>query len=169
MGQPHSGLLLSGRPAGLRQIGIWGGWKRKPPYKPHAPGIDICKQLGAKWVTGTPASDVERNGFKNVTEESLRQGMTNFLKAYADKGLLMIAQGNEPHGTGQVVLDNVRAYKANYEAVKAFDPNIEVIGTSVEPNEEYFKPDIKSISIRTTSTSTNTTPPSVESCVNTAR
>ncbi len=124
---------------GLRQIGIWGGWSNKPPYKPHAPGIDTCKQLGAKWITGTPASDVERNGFKNVSEESLREGMTNFLKAYADKGLLMIAQGNEPHGTGKVVLDNVRAYKANYEAVKAFDPKIEVIGTSVEPNEEYFK------------------------------
>ncbi|MCC9600301.1 hypothetical protein LOC67_06985 [Stieleria sp. JC731] len=124
---------------GLRQIGIWGSWQNDPPYKPHAPGIEICKELNAKWITGTPASDVERNGFENVTEESLRQGMTNFLKAYADKGLLMIAQGNEPHGTGQVVLDNVRAYRANYEAVKAFDPAIEVVGTSVEPNEEYFK------------------------------
>ncbi|MBM4033253.1 MAG: hypothetical protein FJ291_15930 [Planctomycetes bacterium] len=45
----------------------------------------------------------------------------------------------EPHGTGQKVLDNVRAYKAIYETVKAFDPKIHVIGTSVEPNEEYFK------------------------------
>ncbi len=124
---------------GLRQIGIWGGWSNKPPFKPHAPGIETCEKLGAKWITGTPASDVERNGFKNVSEESLRQGMTNFLEAYADRGLAMIAQGNEPHGTGQVVLDNVRAYKANYEAVKAFDPNIEVVGTSVEPNEEYFE------------------------------
>ncbi|MEZ6123030.1 MAG: hypothetical protein R3C49_07630 [Planctomycetaceae bacterium] len=124
---------------GLRMLGVWGGWSNQPPYEPHLPGLDICEKLGANWVTGTPASDVERNGFKNVTEESLREGMTNFLKAYAHRGLAMIAQGNEPHGTEQVVLDNVRAYRAIYEAVKAFDAKIEVIGTSVEPNEEYFK------------------------------
>jgi hypothetical protein len=47
--------------------------------------------------------------------------------------------GYEPHGTGDKVLENVRAYRAIYESVKAFDPQIHVIGTSVEPNEEYFK------------------------------
>jgi hypothetical protein len=65
--------------------------------------------------------------------------MKNFLQEYAGRGLAMIAMGNEPHGTGQKVLDNVRAYKAIYETVKAFDPKIHVIGTSVEPNEEYFQ------------------------------
>jgi len=53
--------------------------------------------------------------------------------------MAMIAMGNEPHGTGEKVLENVRAYKAVYETVKTFDPKIHVIGTSVEPNEEYFK------------------------------
>jgi len=124
---------------GLRTVGVWGGWSSKPPYKPHLPGVEICEKLGLHWVTGTPASTVEREGFGKVTEESLRQGMTNFLEAYADRGLARIAQGNEPHGEGQKVIDNVRAYRANYEAVKAFDPQIEVIGTSVEPNEAYFK------------------------------
>jgi len=124
---------------GLRLLGVWGGWSSKPPYKPHCPGVDLCKELGAKWVTGTPASSVERKGFAQYSEEALRQGMRNFLKAYAHRGLAMIAMGNEPHGTGQKVLDNVRAYKAIYETVKAFDPKIHVIGTSVEPNEEYFK------------------------------
>ncbi|MBI1246581.1 hypothetical protein GC197_01910 [bacterium] len=124
---------------GLRMMGVWGGWSNQPPYKPHLPGLEIVQKLDAKWVTGTPASKVEDEGFKTVTEESLRQGMTGFLEAYADKGLAMIALGNEPHGKGQVVLDNVRAYKAVYEAVKKFDPSIHVIGTSVEPNEEYFK------------------------------
>ncbi len=124
---------------GLRMLGVWGGWSSKPPYKPHCPGIDLCKELGAKWVTGTPASRIERDGFSNYTEESLRQGMKNFLETYADRGLAMIAMGNEPHGTGDKVLENVRAYRAIYETVKAFDPQIHVIGTSVEPNEEYFK------------------------------
>lgn len=124
---------------GLRLLGVWGGWSAKAPYKPHCPGIDLCHELAAKWITGTPASSVERQGFAEYSEDALRQGMANFLQEYAGRGLAMIAMGNEPHGTGQKVLENVRAYKAIYEAVKAFDPNIHVIGTSVEPNEEYFR------------------------------
>jgi hypothetical protein len=124
---------------GLRLIGVWGGWSAKPPYKPRCPGIDVVTKLGAKWVTGTPASSVERKGFAEYNEEALRRGMRNFLEAYADRGPAMIAMGNEPHGTGEKVLENVRAYKAIYETVKAFDPGIHVIGTSVEPNEEYFR------------------------------
>ncbi len=124
---------------GLRMLGVWGGWSPTAPYKPHCPGVDLCKQLDAKWITGTPASEIERNGFDKYSEESLREGMQNFLKAYAKAGLAMIAMGNEPHGTGEKVLENVRAYRAIYESVKAFDPEIHVIGTSVEPNEEYFR------------------------------
>lgn len=124
---------------GLRLIGVWGGWSSKEPYKPHCPGIERCAKIGAKWITGTPAASVERKGFSEYSEESLRKGMRNFLEAYADQGLAMIAMGNEPHGTGAKVLENVRAYKAIYESVKAYDPATHVIGTSVEPNEEYFK------------------------------
>jgi hypothetical protein len=124
---------------GLRLMGVWGGWSSSPPYKPHCPGIDRCKELGAKWITGTPASNIERNGFSDYSEESLRKGMKNFLQKYAQSGMAMIAMGNEPHGTGDKVRDNVRAYRAIYESVKAFDPAIHVIGTSVEPNPEYFK------------------------------
>jgi hypothetical protein len=124
---------------GLRLMGVWGGWSPKAPYKPHCPGIDICKELGAKWITGTPASTVERKGFAEYSEEALRAGMRSFLEKYAHSGLAMIALGNEPHGAGEKVLENVRAYKAIYETVKKFDPNIHVIGTSVEPNEEYFR------------------------------
>ncbi|MFT5123332.1 MAG: hypothetical protein ACI97B_001965 [Verrucomicrobiales bacterium] len=124
---------------GIRQLGVWGGWSAKAPYKAHGPGIDLCKELGAKWITGTPAADIERNGFKTYSEVALRGGMKNFLEAYADPSLAMIAIGNEPHGTGKKVLENVRAYQAIYETVKAFDPKIHVLGTSVEPNEAYFK------------------------------
>ena len=38
---------------GLRLLGVWGGWSAKAPYKPHCPGIDLCRELGAKWITGT--------------------------------------------------------------------------------------------------------------------
>jgi len=124
---------------GLRLLGVWGGWSAKPPYKPHCPGIDLCERLGAKWITGTPASSIERQGFTEYTDEALRQGMANFLQQYAARGMAMIALGNEPHGTGPKVLENVRAYRAIYETVKAFDPNIHILGTSVEPNEEYFR------------------------------
>ncbi|HYW79325.1 MAG TPA: hypothetical protein VE890_07085, partial [Thermoguttaceae bacterium] len=124
---------------GLRMLGVWGGWSPDAPYKPHCPGSDRCRELGAKWITGTPAATVERKGFTEYSEEALRQGMKNFLAEYADSGMAMIAMGNEPHGTGDKVLENVRAYRAIYETVKAFDPKIHVIGTSVEPNEEYFK------------------------------
>jgi len=124
---------------GLRLMGVWGGWSPRPPYKPHCPGIDRCKKLGAKWITGTHASSIEQKGFAEYSEEALRQGMKNFLQEYADGGMAMIAMGNEPHGTGDKVIENVRAYKAIYETVKAFNPDIHVIGTSVEPNPEYFK------------------------------
>ena len=124
---------------GLRMLGVWGGWSARAPYKPHCPRIELCEELGAKWITGTPAADVERNGFANYSEEALRKGMRNFLEEYADQGMAMIAMGNEPHGTGKKVLDNVRAYRAIYETVKAFDDDIHVMGTSVEPNEEYFR------------------------------
>ncbi|TWT77843.1 hypothetical protein Pla123a_16390 [Posidoniimonas polymericola] len=124
---------------GLRVIGLWGGWSSKPPHEPHLNSVELCEELGAKWATGTPAASIERSGFEEYSPEALRQGMTNFLEAYADRGLAMIWQGNEPHGKGQKVLDNVRAYQAIYESAKAFDPAIEVVGTSVEPNREYFE------------------------------
>jgi hypothetical protein len=124
---------------GLRMLGVWGGWSATEPYKPSCPGIEICQELKAKWITGTPASQIELKGFDEYSEAALRQGMKNFLESYADQGLAMIAMGNEPHGTGEKVLENVRAYRAIYETVKAFNPQIHVIGTSVEPNEEYFR------------------------------
>ncbi len=52
---------------------------------------------------------------------------------------MIINLGNEPHGKGKIVEDNVAAYKAIYEAIKEADPTIPVVATSVEPNEEYFK------------------------------
>lgn len=124
---------------GLRQMGLWGTWDSQAPYPADAPQHALVQELGNVWLTGTPAAAVEREGFTEFSEESLRAGMQNFLLKYKDKSLHAIAIGNEPHGSGQVVQDNVRAYRAIYETAKAIAPEIEIIGTSVEPNEEYFQ------------------------------
>ena len=137
-GRPPACYYLADR-LGIRTPGLPGGWDSKPPYKPHLPGLNHCAELDMDWITSTPAALVEHNGFTEYSEESLRQGMKNFLEEYADTGLAKIAMGNHPQGTGKKVLDNIRAYKAIYETVKAFDPDIHVIGTTIEPNEEYFR------------------------------
>ncbi|MBE7464643.1 MAG: hypothetical protein HS116_14295 [Planctomycetes bacterium] len=130
-------LRLSAR-LGIRTIGLWCGWDSKAPYKPNAPCLDLCQELGARWISTTPAASVERVGFKEYDETALREGMRNFLKTFGDKKPYLIALGNEPHGKLEKVKENVRAYQILYEAIKAHDPNIFVIGTSVEPNEDYF-------------------------------
>lgn len=124
---------------GHRNLGVWGGWDKNDPNKVNIPTLDLCRKLGNNWVTGTPASDVERNGFKNYSEENLRQGMTNFLKKYADQGLAYICLGNEPNEKPEKIPEKVKAYKAVYEAVKAFDPKITVIATSVPALDHFFE------------------------------
>jgi hypothetical protein len=90
------------------------------------------------WLTTTPCSTIER-GKTDYDEAALRQGVRNLIEKYGQHRPFVINLGNEPHGTGQRVLDNVAAYKAVYEEVKKVDPSIPVVATSVEPNEEYFK------------------------------
>lgn len=123
---------------GVRVCGIWGGWSSKPPYKAEAPNLELAASLGMGWLTGTPASTIER-GKKEYDEAALREGVRNLIEKFGKHRPMYINLGNEPHGTGQRVLDNVAAYKALYEEIKKVDPSITVIATAVEPNEEYFK------------------------------
>lgn len=122
---------------GIRICGLWGGWSAKPPYKPEAPGLELCRELGMGWLTTTPIKLIER-GNTEYDETALRQGVRNFLAAYGNERPLVINLGNEPHGTGEVVKRNVAAYKIVYDEIKKIDPTIPVVATSVEPNEEYF-------------------------------
>ena len=124
---------------GIRICGLWGGWSSKPPYKPQAPGLDLCRELKMGWLTTTPIKHIERGKDNEWSEEALRQGVRNFLKAYGDERPLIINLGNEPHGTGDRVRKNVQAYRVVYQEIKKIDPTIPVVATSVEPNEEYFK------------------------------
>ena len=130
-------FLLSDR-LGLRTCGIWGGWSAKDPYKPEAPGIEMCQKLGMGIVTGTPISTIE-HGKNDYDETALRQGVRNWIEKYGKHRPLTINLGNEPHSTGERVRANVAAYKVVYEEIKKVDPSIFVLATAVEANEEYFK------------------------------
>ena len=123
---------------GIRQFGLWGRVGDKAPFQPSLPQGDLVQELGGTWLTGTAAATVEHDGFKKITEQGLRDGMTAFLQQYAGKGLQALCQGNEPPEDPSKVPEKVVAYKAIYEAVKAFDPKITVIGTSVGANEAFF-------------------------------
>lgn len=124
---------------GIRMPGIWGGWSKTAPYKPTASGAVWCQQLGMKWVSGLPGSKVELGKIEWADPVLLRTGMTNFLRAHATNGLAYLCLGNEPHGGASQIASNIAAYKVLYDAAKEYDPNIRVIATSVEPNEEYFR------------------------------
>jgi hypothetical protein len=130
-------FLLSDR-LGIRICGVWGGWSAKPPYRPEAPGIENCVKLHMGVLTGTPSATIEA-GKTEYDETALRTGVRNWIEKFGKHRPLIISLGNEPHGTGQRVKNNVAAYKIVYEEVKKVDPTIFVVATSVEPNEEYFK------------------------------
>ncbi len=130
-------IRLSDR-LGVRICGLWGGWSMKPPYSPELPGLEETKRLGLGWLTNTPAAQIER-GDTPLDETALREGARQFIEKYGSNKPFIVNLGNEPHGTGDKVLRNVAAYKAVYQAVKAADPSVTVVATSVEPNEEYFK------------------------------
>lgn len=132
-------FFLSDR-LGIRACGIWGGWDAEPPYKTQAPGIQWCKQLDMAVLSGTPASIIEgrSKGYEHYDEKALREGVRRFIKEYAKDGLKIIVLGNEPHGADRVA-GNVEAYRVLYEEIKKTDPSITVVGTSVGPEEDYFK------------------------------
>ena len=130
-------FLLSDR-LGIRTCGVWGGWSAKPPYKPEASNIELCRKLNMGVLTNTPIAGIER-GKKDYDETALRQGVRNWIEKYGKYRPLTINLGNEPHGTGERVRANVEAYRIVYEEIKKVDPSIFVVATSVEPNEEYFK------------------------------
>ncbi|OWK46532.1 hypothetical protein [Fimbriiglobus ruber] len=123
---------------GIRTCGVWGGWSAKPPYPPEAPNIELCEKLGMGVLTGTPIATIE-SGKKDYDEKALRQGVRNFVEKYGKYRPLIVNLGNEPHGTGERVQANVAAYKIVYEEIKKVAPQVTVVATSVEPNEEYFK------------------------------
>lgn len=125
---------------GIRIAGVWGRFNPRFPYNPELPGLDKIKKYDMGIATGTPGAAIERKGWEGQTPKKMAKGMTAWLNRFYDEDrYLQISLGNEPHGTGKTVKDNVLAYKTLYRAIKKFDNKITVIGTSVNANEEYFK------------------------------
>lgn len=133
-------LTLSDR-LGIRIGGIWGGWSSTPPYKPEAPALELCKKLDMGVLTGTPIASIEHHGkgYEKYDETALRQGVRNWIEKYGQTRPLIFDLGNEPHGSGPTVAENVKAYKIVYEEIKKIDPSIIVLASSMGPEEEYFK------------------------------
>jgi hypothetical protein len=114
---------------GHRQIGTWGdsGWER-------------IRDLGNLWYGGpSGVSTVEREGWKNITEEKLRQNAVDFMTRHKDNAsLACIMLGNEPNERPELVAEKIRAYKIAYEALKSIQPEVKIVTTSVPPLETFF-------------------------------
>jgi hypothetical protein len=131
---------------GFRIIGLWAHVEPKPPYKAEAPGIKQCAELGAAILSGCPANlnsiEYHHQGWEQWTvEENIRGAIRSWFAAFGNHQPkpLMMNLGNEPHGKGEQVLQQVKAYKIAYDEIKKIAPDTIVIATAVEPNEEYFK------------------------------
>ncbi|MEM1059754.1 MAG: hypothetical protein AAGK14_10940, partial [Verrucomicrobiota bacterium] len=126
---------------GIRQAGIWGYWQAEPPYKPSAPQIELCRELGMRVVTRTPLITIEhhRKNYEKYTDEVMRKGYQVFYEKFGGDGNWVIVLGNEPRPQGPTVKNNVHFYKLMYEEVKKMNPESFVLGTSVGPVEKYFK------------------------------
>lgn len=125
---------------GLRVCGIWSGWNAAPPYATHAPGFDNIRKFDMGAVMGTPGNAIEyrRKGYEQYDAKALAEGAARLVRGYNGEGRVILCLGNEPHGKGAKVLEDVAAYRAMYEGAKSADPKVPVLGTSVGPEEEYF-------------------------------
>jgi hypothetical protein len=131
---------------GFRVIGLWAHVEPKPPFKAEAPGIEQCARLGAAVLSGCPANlnsiEYHHPGWEQWTvEDNIRGAIRSWFARFGahQPKPLMMNLGNEPHGTGERVLQQVKAYKIAYDEIKKVAPDTIVIATAVEPNEEYFK------------------------------
>lgn len=127
---------------GIRLAGVWANWSRKPPYEAHSPTLDLVGKLGMGCIAGLQpiwAIEHRSKGYEKTTEEVLREGIRSFVEKYRHIRPMVISIGNEPHNTGDEVKKDIEAYRTVYTEFKKLDPSITVVGTSVGPEEEYFK------------------------------
>ena len=126
---------------GQRNLGMWGGFSAENPTQTTMPLFDDGVALGMDMLSGVPSYMVENHvpGYEKYTPEIMRNGVRAMLEKYGHRGLTRIDLGNEPPGLEERAREAVPYYQAVYEEVKKFDPNIQVIGTSIGPNEGYFK------------------------------
>jgi len=126
---------------GIRICGIWGRMEADPE-KTQAPLIERVAELDMGFLTGSPVQSIIRRDAgweKNYSEEKLRQGVRNFFAKFGSYRPAVVNLGNEPHTKGEDVKIDIAAYKAVYTEIKKIDPNIFVVGTSVNLQEDHFK------------------------------
>ncbi|MBC2606271.1 hypothetical protein [Pelagicoccus albus] len=123
---------------GIRVVNLWGGWNKEAPYEPWLSQVELARELDLKWIMGTPAMELERGDWE-WNRENLREGMIAFLQTFGEQGVFAISTGNEPHGSEEQIPLFVEGYRGIYEGAKSFDPNLEVIATSVGPEEAYWE------------------------------
>jgi hypothetical protein len=140
-GRIPTGFDLSHR-MGIRIMNVWSGWDAKPPYTPHAPAIDKIEQYKMGVIFGTPDGAIEHqsDNWKDYDDAAERGGIKALLDTFG-KNIhpIYIDLGNEPPDRPDFIADDVKAYKAVYEAAKQWNPNVTVIGTSIGPTEDFFK------------------------------
>lgn len=130
---------------GVRIIGLWGGTEAKPPFKAWAPGIEQCAKQDCAILTGIPnlsAIEYHHQGWEQWTDEAtIRGSVRSWFAAYGghQPKPIVVSLGNEPHGTGEQVRQQVAAYTIAYDEIKKVAPDAIVVATSVEPNEAYFQ------------------------------
>lgn len=129
---------------GIRVCGVWGKME-SDPAKVEAPQIELIRELGMGFLTGSPAHAVEHRdkGWEELMADDgrkMREGVRNFIAKYGQVRPMIVNLGNEPHTKGDEVKVDVEAYRIVYDEIKKVDPGIYVVGTSVGLDEEnYFK------------------------------
>lgn len=122
---------------GVRICGVWGRME-SDAAKVDAPQIELVRDLGMGYMTGSPAHGVEQRKVK-LDEEKLRQAVRNYFQKYGEIRPVFVNLGNEPHSRGEDVKTDVEAYRIVYDEIKKIDPNIYVVGSSFGTTEEYFR------------------------------
>lgn len=100
------------------------GWPRRYGLRPYA-----------IWY---PIFDIERGKYE--FEPGLAAGIRRALEIGRPQGLWGIQIGNEPpHWNEDMIARDVQAYKIAYDAAKAADPGVFIIGSAIGPTEVFFK------------------------------
>jgi len=126
---------------GIRMTGIWSGWSADNPTKINAPSMELARELNLATLMGTPVTGIERHrgNWKEYDYDALYNGAKAMVEQFNKNDMMAITTANEPPEIPDRIPDNVAAYKAVYEGAKAADPDVVVVGTSIGPNEMFFK------------------------------
>ncbi len=128
---------------GVRICNAWGIYSTDPAQI-NAAQIYETNALGMGAMVRSPALSVERRqpGWEMLLANDgalMREEIRTFFAKYGDLKPLYVNLGNEPHNKGDDIDADIDAYRIAYTEIKKIDPDIFVVGSSMGPDEEYFK------------------------------